>query len=489
MAVPHLIHNATRGETLCADCRRVRGLASMRGLMLRRRMPGDGMLLELGRSRRVHTFGMLFTIDVVLLDRHMRVVWAGTLPPWRKSPRDREVRYALELPPGRVARTGSAPGDLLADSVQAASPPPEGRLAADLYALSRGIGSRLAGSAGERQAAAYVSGVLQGMGLAPREQVFRAPRTPATAWLVMSLATLVGLALSARPGPLSLVGVAPWTAAAYLAWRDPRIALPALPPWVTSRNVSATLPAQRGATREVVLAAHLDTAPIMMRADSPRWPQLAGAVMLGCIGAVLALPAAAPVIGMARTLAWVLGAAVAFGLLLLLPSMLRLTCAAPGASDDASGVAVLLELARRLKRRPLAGTNILLLATGAEETGLHGMKVFLRSCRPNLVIALDDLGEGTAHCIPSGRRGRFAVRMAARAGIPPAALRAAVGSDADAAAARGVPAVLVAGLLPDNKLPELHHSLADLPEYVDVPGLERVAARVEGFLRLLDREV
>ena len=49
-----------------------------------------------------------------------------------------------------------------------------------------------------------------------------------------------------------------------------------------------------------------------------------------------------------------------------------------GAVDNASGVAVMLELARRLRAGPQAGRDIYVLATTAEEAGLLGARAFVR---------------------------------------------------------------------------------------------------------------
>jgi len=70
----------------------------------------------------------------------------------------------------------------------------------------------------------------------------------------------------------------------------------------------------------------------------------------------------------------------------------------PGADDNASGVAVLLELARSLKRRPAhKGLAVRFLFTGAEEEGLLGASAYvarhreeLKYCR--LVVNLDQVG-------------------------------------------------------------------------------------------------
>jgi hypothetical protein len=50
-----------------------------------------------------------------------------------------------------------------------------------------------------------------------------------------------------------------------------------------------------------------------------------------------------------------------------------------GAADNASGVAVMLELARRLRAGPAPGRDIYVLATSAEESGLLGARAFARN--------------------------------------------------------------------------------------------------------------
>lgn len=71
-----------------------------------------------------------------------------------------------------------------------------------------------------------------------------------------------------------------------------------------------------------------------------------------------------------------------------------------GALDNATGVAALLALARRLKALGLpAGTRVQLLVTDKEELGLHGAKAYVEACRsaadcPDVALNLDVLGVG-----------------------------------------------------------------------------------------------
>lgn len=50
-----------------------------------------------------------------------------------------------------------------------------------------------------------------------------------------------------------------------------------------------------------------------------------------------------------------------------------------GAADNASGIAMMLELARRLKAGPPLGRDIYVLATSAEEAGLLGARAFVKT--------------------------------------------------------------------------------------------------------------
>jgi uncharacterized membrane protein (UPF0127 family) len=91
-----------------------RSLTRLFGLLGRRSLePGSGLLIQ--PSSGVHTFFMLFPIDVVALDRNLRVlaVWRR-LPPWRITPISLKSSSSLELAPGEIDRCGIEPGDQLA---------------------------------------------------------------------------------------------------------------------------------------------------------------------------------------------------------------------------------------------------------------------------------------------------------------------------------------------------------------------------------------
>ena len=66
-----------------------------RGLLGRAGLPKDGALL-LEHARSIHTFGMRFAIDAVLLDAEMTVLEVRHLRPWRLLLPRRHVRHVLE---------------------------------------------------------------------------------------------------------------------------------------------------------------------------------------------------------------------------------------------------------------------------------------------------------------------------------------------------------------------------------------------------------
>jgi uncharacterized protein len=86
-------------------------LTRLIGLVGRRRLDaGCGLLIR--PSSGIHTFGMLFAIDVIALSRSMQVVklWPS-LPPFRITSISWKVQSVLELPAGEISRCQIEVGD------------------------------------------------------------------------------------------------------------------------------------------------------------------------------------------------------------------------------------------------------------------------------------------------------------------------------------------------------------------------------------------
>ncbi len=117
--------------------------------------------------------------------------------------------------------------------------------------------------------------------------------------------------------------------------------------------------------------------------------------------------------------------------------VLNFTCDAPGADDDASGVAAMLELARVMAKRTFDAT-IVFMAVAGEEQGLYGSTYFAQQAK---AAGMDVEGMFTNDIIGSstsdqGKRDPFTVRLFSE-GVPTsetpaqAALRQSIGGEND----------------------------------------------------------
>ena len=106
--------NATRG-TVLGECVRVAdtGLSRIIGLLGERKLsPGDGLLIV--PSQGVHTWGMMFPIDIVVLDREWNVLaLRRRMRQFRMTRIFWKAAAVLELPSGMLDTTATAVGDTL----------------------------------------------------------------------------------------------------------------------------------------------------------------------------------------------------------------------------------------------------------------------------------------------------------------------------------------------------------------------------------------
>jgi Peptidase family M28 len=117
--------------------------------------------------------------------------------------------------------------------------------------------------------------------------------------------------------------------------------------------------------------------------------------------------------------------------------VMNFTCDAPGADDDASGVAAVLELARVMATRKLDAT-IVFMAVAGEEQNLYGSTFFAQQAKAadmdvEGMFTNDIIGSSTSD---TGRRDPFTVRLFSE-GVPTtetpaqAALRQSIGGEND----------------------------------------------------------
>ncbi len=108
------IHNQTKDTSLGNQISRAdTGVTRLFGLLGKRKLEaGTGLLIV--PSSGVHTFGMLFPIDIIALDRGMRVrgVWEK-VGASRLAGLSWKTRSVLELPAGTIQESQTEVGDQL----------------------------------------------------------------------------------------------------------------------------------------------------------------------------------------------------------------------------------------------------------------------------------------------------------------------------------------------------------------------------------------
>jgi hypothetical protein len=171
---------------------------------------------------------------------------------------------------------------------------------------------------------------------------------------------------------------------------------------------------------------------------------------------------------------------------------------APGASDNASGVAAALEVARRLAAEPLELVETYVVLSGAGDAGALGMRAWLEEHGgalrgvPTYFVNVKGIGNGrVCHVAGEGyatlvRNDERLTRLAERAGSERHVWR--IGTDASAAASHGYAAITITCLDNHGRIPNSHRP-SDTPQNVDAGAVEAAVATVEQLVRLVDEAV
>lgn len=270
-------------------------------------------------------------------------------------------------------------------------------------ALSEEIGPRGSTTPEEAQAAQYAAHVLQNLGLNPVIETFRSARSnwhpyalfsslmivsslffffgdrlgAVVALVVASLSLLsVLLELSFRPNPLRWI-------------------LPA----GDSQNAWARIPPHGRSSKEVVLLGHLDTHRTPLAFSTDTWVKVFSILVpLGLVSSILLILLVA--VGCFDTGSLWRLLSIPFFIIFLaffaITFQADLSPYAPGANDNASGAAIVLHLAERLKAEPLTQTAVWAVLNGCEEVGCYGAEAFARAHKDELPgaiwIAIDSVG-------------------------------------------------------------------------------------------------
>lgn len=355
-------------------------------------------------------------------------------------------------------------------------------------------------SVGERTSAAIIGSRLADAGC---EGVSTEEFRGISSWVPPHLAYVVaGLAVSlsgrrwARVAALAIAGSYELEASSRNQW------IRQLLPHGTGASVTAKLPAVGSQRRRVVLVAHHDTAQTGLV-----WKRQAIALSHSCarhtgralpshLTVLLGILSAAATRKTSRRIGrWVLAASGA-----LMAEAMR-SPSTPGANDNASGVASIIEVARRPAVDPPAGVEILVVIPGGEEVGHAGWRAWIQEnidrLDPDrtLVINLDAVGSkgslAVSTCEGLSTRMRtadveFALDLAKEKEIDARPLGLPNPTDAVLAAHAGLPTV---SLLSEQEgwISNLHQS-SDTIDNVDWSTVEDAVVLTEALARSYGEE-
>jgi hypothetical protein len=354
-------------------------------------------------------------------------------------------------------------------------------LRADVGALS--AVERRAATPGDRVSAEWVAGRMRELGLEDvRIEPFRCHST----WAVPYGAhALLGM-LSARLPALLRVPLALATAVSLEAdytGRDQTLRS-LLPGARSGHNVVGRI---GEGSRKLVLVAHHDAAHTGWVWD-PRFLQSgrSHARRTGTTPSFIGLPLLALLLvalGFRRIGSALLGVNVILGV------QSALSETVPGASDNATGVAGVLELARRCAAEPLDDTEVIVLCPSGEEVGLAGMYEWLRISKEGLtpsrnvlVVGLDTLGAGEP-VVARGESVTGRYRDEDLALVDADVQRVVLGAGTDPMAARyaGLPAVSILSWT-DGGFTN-YHQPTDTADRVNWESVERSVALADRTIR------
>jgi hypothetical protein len=254
------------------------------------------------------------------------------------------------------------------------------------------------------QARDLLKNYLRDIGAEVETQAFQTPKTyiSAVSWFIGGL--LLGLVLLGYNGLIGLFFIA---VSAFMAWRffDWRSSLAtSLPPQVTGHNVIGHFPAKTASTKRLILMAHYDTAPISY---------LYRPEMVKDFVRSLRISLAFLIFAVIFAFLWMLG--LQNNLMIMLRWLLFFYFFAQwtlsvidyfrfgfsnGASDNTTGVAVVITAAEAIKTSLPDDWSLDIVLTDAEEVGMIGARAYYLEHKQHFsensyLLNVDTVGRGS----------------------------------------------------------------------------------------------
>jgi Peptidase family M28 len=368
-----------------------------------------------------------------------------------------------------------------------------------------GFGPRWPAAEGDDPTIDYLAGELRATGREVSVERIRVRPAFHIALALLAAIAVVGSVVSVNSPPL---GVAILLIVAIAIYAD-LTGRPSPIRWLTSPRDTANVTSfghLPDATHRVVLTAHHDAAHggllFARRGGRRRRPsplsRLAGRIDLVFWATIAALAAAVvrlvsgwdtntmSAIQFVPTVALIVLAA-----LFLDAALARVV---PGASDNASGVAAVLEVVERLERRRTENVDVWVVFTGAKEGFMLGMRAWMNEYEGDLhkdrtwFVNVDTVGNGDLHHVTAEgfallfRHDRRLIAACERLGSRPYVWR--LGTDGVVPLMRGYPSITLC-TLENGRIPNFHRP-ADTVENIDPGAVEAAAESVEQLVRQID---
>jgi acetylornithine deacetylase/succinyl-diaminopimelate desuccinylase-like protein len=267
------------------------------------------------------------------------------------------------------------------------------------------------GTPWEKKAADIIENLLTSMGAHVERQVFKTPKT--YIWEVLWLILFISGGLLTTPFlswfSVGILAFATVSSFLYFDWRASPISF--FVPSVTSENIIGSMKnnikadSPKGDNRPkklLILMAHYDSAPISLLYLPSMVKNFRSSLMINLfliafafsISFLSVLNVGEPIVSWVRLI--LAGYFLIQGVI---------TCFdyirygyTNGASDNATGTAVAMATANRLWEKPVSGLTVIVVLTGAEETGMNGAKYYFNKTdlapENSFVLNFDSIGKG-----------------------------------------------------------------------------------------------
>jgi len=269
--------------------------------------------------------------------------------------------------------------------------------------LSEEIGPRGSTTPDEAQAAQYAAQVLQKLGLDPVIETFRSARSswhPFALFSGLMMASSLFFFFGDRWGTIVALLLSLFSFLSVLLELSFKTnPLRWILPTGDSQNAWASVTPSGKSSKKVVLLGHLDTHRTPLAFSTDAWVKVFGILVpLGLVSSILLIILL--IIGLFDPGSlWrflVIPFFVIFLAFFTITIQADFSPYAPGANDNASGAAIVLHLAERLKMDPLSQTTVWAVLNGCEEVGCYGAEAFAHTHQDELQdaiwIAIDSVG-------------------------------------------------------------------------------------------------